>query len=107
MFLLDDGWIGNKYKRSSDTAGLGDWDVTADKLPDGINALVEAAEKEGVKFGLWIEPNGEPERNCLKSILTGQIHYPNPETYYYRNQLVPDLSNPKVQDYVLALWISC
>ena len=25
MFLLDDGWFGNKYKRSSDTAGLGDW----------------------------------------------------------------------------------
>ena len=25
---------------------------------------------------------------------------PNRETYYYRNQLVLDLSNPKVQDYV-------
>ena len=26
MFLLDDGWFGNKYERHSDTQGLGDWD---------------------------------------------------------------------------------
>ena len=25
MFLLDDGWFGNKYERHSDTQGLGDW----------------------------------------------------------------------------------
>ena len=31
------------------------------------------------------------------------ITLPNRETYYYRNQLVLDLSNPKVQDYVLSV----
>lgn len=30
------------------------------------------------------------------------IHLPNRETYYYRNQLVLDLSNPKVQDLYLV-----
>ena len=25
MFLLDDGWFGNKYPRNSDNAALGDW----------------------------------------------------------------------------------
>ena len=33
MFLLDDGWFGNKYERHSDTQGLGDWDETKHKLP--------------------------------------------------------------------------
>ena len=104
MFLLDDGWFGNKYKRSSDTAGLGDWDVTADKLPDGINALVQAAEKEGVKFGLWIEPEMvNPKSELFEKYPDWAIHYPNRETYYYRNQLVLDLSNPKVQDYVYCI----
>ena len=28
MFLLDDGWFGNKYPRKDDHAGLGDWEVT-------------------------------------------------------------------------------
>ena len=56
MFLLDDGWFGNKYPRSNDRAGLGDWEATRDKLPGGIPALVSAAGEAGVKFGIWIEP---------------------------------------------------
>ena len=32
MFLLDDGWFANKYPRQNDKAGLGDWEVTHDKL---------------------------------------------------------------------------
>ena len=27
MFLLDDGWFGNKHPRNSDNAGLGDWEA--------------------------------------------------------------------------------
>ena len=56
MFLLDDGWFANKYPRKDDKAGLGDWEVTHDKLPGGVPALVKAAKEAGVKFGIWIEP---------------------------------------------------
>ncbi len=56
MFLLDDGWFANKYPRQNDKAGLGDWEVTHDKLPNGIPHLVQAAKDAGVKFGIWIEP---------------------------------------------------
>ena len=56
MFLLDDGWFGNKYPRKNDRAGLGDWEPTRTKLPGGILALTKAAQEAGVKFGLWIEP---------------------------------------------------
>lgn len=31
------------------------------------------------------------------------IHLPNRDEYYFRNQLVLDLSNPKVQDYVFGV----
>ena len=34
MFLLDDGWFANKYPRSSDHQGLGDWIETADKFTE-------------------------------------------------------------------------
>ncbi len=45
LFLLDDGWFGNKYPRNSDdTAGFGDWDANKKKLPDGIGYLVKQAE---------------------------------------------------------------
>lgn len=104
MFLLDDGWFGNKYPRKNDRAGLGDWEVTHDKLPGGIRALTDAAKEAGVKFGLWIEPEMvNPKSELFEQHPDWAIHYPNRDTYYYRNQLVLDLSNPAVQDYVYGV----
>lgn len=104
MFLLDDGWFGNKYPRKDDHAGLGDWEVTHQKLPGGISALTKAAQEAGVKFGLWIEPEMvNPQSELFEKHPDWAIHYPNRETYYYRNQLVLDMSNPEVQDYVYGV----
>ena len=104
MFLLDDGWFANKYPRQNDRAGLGDWEVNHAKLPGGIAALTDAAREAGVKFGLWIEPEMvNPKSELFEQHPEWAIHYPNRETYYYRNQLVLDLSNPDVQDYVYSV----
>lgn len=104
MFLLDDGWFGNKYPRSSDNAGLGDWDETKTKLPGGMGALTDAAKKEGVKFGLWIEPEMvNPKSELYEKHKDWVIHLPNREEYLYRNQMVLDLSNPAVQEYVYGV----
>ncbi|MDE5846874.1 MAG: alpha-galactosidase, partial [Muribaculaceae bacterium] len=101
MFLLDDGWFANKYPRHSDTQGLGDWTETKDKLPNGIGALTKAAKDNGVKFGLWIEPEMvNPKSELYENHKDWVITLPNRDEYYFRNQLVLDLSNPKVQDYV-------
>lgn len=104
MFLLDDGWFGNKYPRKDDHAGLGDWEVTHSKLPGGVPALVKAAKEAGVKFGIWIEPEMvNPKSELFKKHPDWAIHDANRKTYYYRNQLVLDLSNPAVQDYVYGV----
>jgi alpha-galactosidase len=104
MFLLDDGWFANKYPRVNDKAGLGDWEVMRNKLPNGVPGLVQAAEKAGVKFGIWIEPEMvNPKSELFEKHPDWAITLPNRETYYYRNQLVLDLSNPKVQDYVFGV----
>ncbi|MDE6755072.1 MAG: alpha-galactosidase [Muribaculaceae bacterium] len=104
MFLLDDGWFGNKYPRKDDHAGLGDWEVTHDKLPGGIPALVDAAKEADVKFGIWIEPEMvNPKSELYEKHPDWVIEQPNRDTYYYRNQLVLDMSNPKVQDHVFKV----
>lgn len=104
LFLLDDGWFANKYPRQNDRAGLGDWEVTHNKLPGGIPALVKAAQDAGVKFGIWIEPEMvNPKSELFEKHPEWAIHLPNREIYYYRNQLVLDMSNPKVQDYVFGV----
>lgn len=104
MFLLDDGWFGNKYPRSSDHQGLGDWDVTTAKLPNGVSKLVEEAQKKGIKFGIWIEPEMvNPKSELYEKHKDWVIHLPNRDEYYFRNQLVLDLSNPAVQDHVFGV----
>lgn len=104
LFLLDDGWFGNKYPRKDDHAGLGDWEVTHSKLPGGVPALVKAAKEAGVKFGIWIEPEMvNPKSELFEKHPDWAIHDANRKTYYYRNQLVLDLSNPAVQDYVYGV----
>ncbi|MDR0431428.1 MAG: alpha-galactosidase [Tannerellaceae bacterium] len=104
MFLLDDGWFANKYPRENDRAGLGDWEVNRSKLPNGIPHLVKSAAEAGVKFGIWIEPEMvNPKSELLEKHPEWAIRLPNRETYYFRNQLVLDLSNPVVQDYVFGV----
>ena len=101
LFLLDDGWFGNKYPRNDDHAGLGDWQAMKCKLPGGIPKLVEFAKEAGIKFGIWIEPEMvNPKSELFEKHPDWAITLPNRKTYYYRNQLVLDLSNPEVQDFV-------
>ncbi len=104
MFLLDDGWFGNKYPRNNDDAGLGDWQENRKKLPSGLGYLVKEAKKEGVKFGIWIEPEMvNPKSELYEKHLDWVIRQSQRPEIYYRNQLVLDLSNPEVQDFVFGI----
>ncbi|MBO7608579.1 MAG: alpha-galactosidase [Muribaculaceae bacterium] len=104
MFLLDDGWFGNKYPRSSDHQGLGDWQETESKLPHKVGYLCEQAAKKGIKFGIWIEPEMvNPKSELYERHKDWVIHLPNRKVYYFRNQMVLDLSNPAVQDHVFGV----
>ncbi|WP_224068689.1 alpha-galactosidase [Arachidicoccus terrestris] len=104
LFLLDDGWFANKYPRNDDHAGLGDWQPNRKKLPNGIQAVVKDADKKGVKFGIWIEPEMvNPKSELYEKHPDWVIKQPDRPEYYFRNQLVLDLSNPKVQDFVFGI----
>ena len=104
LFLLDDGWFGNKYPRNNDDAGLGDWQENKKKLPSGLGYLVKEAKKEGVKFGIWIEPEMvNPKSELYEKHVDWVIKQPNRPEIYYRNQMVLDLSNPEVQDFVFGI----
>lgn len=104
MFLLDDGWFGNKYPRSGDKSGLGDWQATKTKLPNGLGYLMETAEKTGTKFGIWIEPEMvNPKSELYENHPDWVLKLPNRPENYYRSQLVLDLCNPAVQDFVFKV----
>jgi alpha-galactosidase len=104
LFLLDDGWFANKYPRDGDNAGLGDWQENKKKLPNGISSLVKEAQSNGVKFGIWIEPEMvNPKSELYEKHPDWVIRQPQRAEHYFRNQLELDLSNPKVQDFVFGV----
>ncbi|CAF2947678.1 unnamed protein product [Rotaria sp. Silwood2] len=101
LFLLDDGWFGNKYPRNNDQAGLGDWQENVQKLPRGITHLISEATTIGIKFGIWIEPEMvNPKSELYENHTDWVIKLPNRSEYYFRNQLVLDMSNQEVQEFV-------
>lgn len=72
LFLLDDGWFGQKHPRNNDDAGLGDWVVNKEKLPNGLGWLVKQCTDNDIKFGIWVEPEMvNPKVNYSINILTG------------------------------------
>ena len=104
LFLLDDGWFGKKYPRNNDHTSLGDWQENPKKLPHGLGYLVKDAESAGVKFGIWLEPEMvSPKSELYEKHPDWVIKQPNRQEYYYRNQLVLDLTNPKVQEFVYGV----
>ncbi len=104
LFLLDDGWFGNKYPRNGDNAGLGDWQENKKKIPNGVASLVKEATNEGVKFGIWVEPEMvNPKSELYEKHPEWVIKQPGRPEHYLRNQLELDLSNPKVQDFVFGV----
>lgn len=106
LFVMDDGWFGNKYPRKSDNSSLGDWVVDTKKLPEGIEGLLRDAKKNGVKFGIWIEPE---MTNSVSELYEKHpdwiVKAPKRDAMLGRGgtQLVLDLSNPKVQDFVYGV----
>ena len=104
MFLLDDGWFGNKHPRNDDHAGLGDWQENKLKLPHGIGHLVKEATAAGVKFGIWVEPEMvNPRSELYEKHKDWVLREPERPEHYFRNQLVLDLTNPEVQDFVYGI----
>ena len=106
LFVMDDGWFGDKYPRKKDDSSLGDWVVDKQKLPNGIKALTDAAKQRKIKFGIWIEPE--------MSNTVSELYEKHPDWILQTKgrelklgrggtQIVLDMTNPKVQDFVFKI----
>jgi len=86
-FVLDDGWFGG---RRDDTAGLGDWWVSPDAHPDGLEPLIDHVRARGMEFGIWVEPEMvNPDSDLFRAHPEWVLGDPEVTG---RNQLVLDLS---------------
>ncbi len=106
LFVMDDGWFGDKYPRRNDTSSLGDWVVDERKLPNGINWLVKKAEEKGIEFGIWVEPE---MTNAVSELYENHpewvIKAENRDVVMGRGgtQLILDMSRSDVQDFAFSV----
>ena len=101
LFLLDDGWFGTEFPRTDDRAGLGDWEADPVKLPDGLAGLPAAAIRNGLRFGVWVEPEMvNPASRLYRSHPDWVVSEPDRPRREERNQLVLDLCRPQVREFV-------
>ena len=98
LIAIDDGWFSN---RESDRSGLGDWQVCPIKFPQGLGPLAKELNRQGMRFGIWLEP----EMVSLDSQLARNhpdwfLSEPGRESQVGRNQMVLDMSRKEVRDYL-------
>ena len=109
LFVLDDGWFGDKHPRLNDKAGLGDWMPNPRRFPNGIKSIVDkvnklqpAGSQDKLQFGIWVEPEMVNAKSELYEAHPDWIlhagNYPRTEG---RQQLVLNLGLKEVQDYII------
>lgn len=99
-FVVDDGWFGSRH---SDRAGLGDWQVNAEKFPLGLQELIDEVKGLGMEFGLWVEPESvNPDSDLYRSHPDWVYQFPTREGTLLRNQLLLNLGKPEVKAFVLG-----
>jgi alpha-galactosidase len=99
LFVLDDGWFG---KRNDDRSSLGDWFVNKGKLPGGLEEVAKGIHDRGMKFGLWVEPEMiSPDSELYRAHPDWALHVEGRQPVLGRHQLVLDLANDAVVDYLV------
>lgn len=99
LFVMDDGWFG---ERNDDTCSLGDWYPNKKKLPHGVKGICDKVRKLGLEFGIWVEPEMVNRNSDLyRAHPEWAMEIPGKAHSEGRNQMVLDLANPEVQDYLI------
>lgn len=98
MVVMDDGWFG---ARKNDRAGLGDWFENKERFPEGLRPFVDRVKAKGVQFGIWIEPEMvNPDSDLYRAHPDWCLRVPGREPFRSRHQLVLDMSNADVIEYL-------
>lgn len=104
MLVMDDGWFGNRF---DDHRALGDWQVNEEKLGGTLGQLADRINAEGLKFGIWYEPEMiNPDSNLYRAHPDWVICAPGRAKSISRHQCVLDMTRKEVRDYIFDLMYS-
>ena len=99
LFVMDDGWFG---ERNDDSCSLGDWYPNKKKLSRGVKGICDKVRKLGLEFGIWVEPEMVNRNSELyRAHPEWAMEIPGKAHSEGRNQMLLDLANVEVQDYLI------
>ncbi|MDT8429432.1 MAG: alpha-galactosidase, partial [Pseudomonadales bacterium] len=101
LLVMDDGWFEG---RNSDRTSLGDWTADRQRFPGGLETLAAGVHRQGLRFGLWVEPEMINRQSRLYAThpdwLIGVAGQPSSPA---RNQFVLDLSRDEVVEHLYSV----
>ncbi len=99
-FVLDDGWFGG---RRDDSAGLGDWWVSDQVWPRGLDPIIEHVRGRGMDFGIWVEPEMvNPDSDLYRAHPDWTLTTAGYDPPLGRRQLVLDFGRPEVREHLFS-----
>lgn len=103
LFVVDDGWFGERW---DDKAGLGDWQVNAQKFPQGLGSLIDHVKKQGMEFGIWVEPESvNPNSNLYREHPDWVYQLDGIEPLQLRNQYLLNFGKQEVESFALKMLV--
>ena len=105
MFVLDDGWFGNKYPRNGLQCGTRRLAGQREETARGhrLHRIVRPPKGDEIRY-LDRAGDGEPPKRTGRETSRLDREGGNREIPRMRNQWLLDLSNPKVQDFVFSVF---
>lgn len=98
LLVIDDGWFKG---RNNDFTSLGDWVADKNKFPNGLGNFANRVREKGLTFGIWVEPEMISfESDIFKAHPEYALARKEALPFERRRQLMIDLSNPEVVDYL-------
>ena len=98
LLVMDDGWFG---QRNDDQRALGDWFVNEEKFKEGLAPFIDKVKSYGIKFGIWVEPEMiNADSDLYRAHPDWCLHCKGRERLESRYQLVLDMGNPEVIEYL-------
>jgi alpha-galactosidase len=100
LFQVDAGWYPDTGEEGAFdfTSGLGSWIVDAERFPEGLRPLADAAHDQGMKLGVWVEP----ERVAISTV-GGEGLAQEPWLAQHDSRYDPGLTNEEARSAQICL----
>lgn len=107
QFVLDAGWyVGVNTDPADYTAGLGSWEVDAERFPSGLGHLRDRAHELGMAFGLWVEPERVSVHTINRGRGAAERHLATAQGSYNPGVAQPDAAQVCLADAQARQWMA-